>query len=47
MILEIVISGVIVWIIFGDYVAARAEEISENARKIRLENDEKEYPSES
>lgn len=42
MIVEILIGGFFIWAIFGDYFAAKAELLLEEAREKQIENDKKE-----
>lgn len=46
MVLELIVVAVAVWVIFGDYIAARAHLIEEAAREKELENDRKELEDE-
>lgn len=42
MITEIAIVCVLIYLLFNDYLSAKAEVINERARQLRLENDKEE-----
>jgi hypothetical protein len=46
MIAEILLIGVILFVLFGDYMRARASLLHEQAREKELENDRKELRDE-
>ena len=43
MINEMIIGGIIFYLLFGNYIAARTYEIREKARRMEMENDHLEY----
>lgn len=46
MYIELLVIGFVLYIIFGDYVEAKADMLSEQARAKRLENDKIEFGEE-
>lgn len=39
MIVELLVIGIVLYTLFGDYITAKAEMIQEEARALRLKND--------